>query len=537
MSRDNQLIVAIDFTDEVRAISKTGSLNSSVNVFNTVSSHLDYSTQFFVKECGNDVARCGALDHAVHVKRNTRVTGKHHFSHRGQQTAVRAIVVRHDGILGRQFANHLHKGGDVSGAIHIGRDLTELLRHETQNGTGHTVLGATQVDSDQNRGLIGHQLRRQGQTNVLHRGGSRDNQRNRAHHRLLFASVFPRSLHGQGVLTDRDGNTQFLANGARSFHGIVELGVFTFVTASSHPVGAQLHEVKINVGACDIRNRFADRHTRRGSSVRDGQRGAFTHTHGFTVVTDKADVGHSSVSHRHLPRAHHLVTMDQTAHRAVTDRDQEALAGHRRVTQNVRHDLLKINAFGLKFRQRHIGVLNIAVHTRGLTQQDFHRHFDGRRLFFATSHHQRVVFADRTQNSVRATFTLTHGIKRFQAFRSDGDGITFLTFVTPDFERAHTGLFNRHLSQIELGTVTGQVSQFRHGVRQTTGTHVMDSQNRIVFTGCPATVDHFLCATFHFGVAALDAIEVKSFGVRTRGHGACSTTAQTDSHTRATQAN
>ena len=250
----------------------------------------------------------------------------------------------------------------------------------------------------------------------------------------------------------------------------------------------------------------------------------------------KAQIRHGSVSHRHLPRTDHLVTMNQTAHGTVTDRDQEVLGSDGRMAQDILDGLGHVDAFGREFRQRGFNMLDITMHTRSLAEQDFHRHIHSRRFAFTARDDQVIVFADRTQNGVRATFATAHFIKHFERFRCDCDGITFLRFVTPDFQRAHTGFFHRHLRQIEVCTVTGEVCQFRHRVRQASGTDVMDRKNRIVFTGCPATVDHFLCATFHFGITALNRVKVESFGVRTRRHGRSGTTAQTDAHARTAQA-
>ena len=43
-------------------------------------------------------------------------------------------------------------------------------------------------------------------------------------------------------------------------------------------------------------------------------------------------------------------------------------------------------------------------------------------------------------------------------------------------------------------------------------------------------VDHFLRTALHFGVAALHGIKVQTFGVGTRGHGACRAAPEADAH-------
>ena len=80
-----------------------------------------------------------------------------------------------------------------------------------------------------------------------------------------------------------------------------------------------------------------------------------------------------------------------------------------------------------------------------------------------------------------------------------------------------------------------EVGKFRHSVRKTARTDVVNGQNRIVLAARPTAVDHFLSAALHFGVASLHAVKVKRFSIRTRSHGTCGAATQTDAHTRAAE--
>ena len=84
-------------------------------------------------------------------------------------------------------------------------------------------------------------------------------------------------------------------------------------------------------------------------------------------MTDKTDVCHSRISNRNLPRSNHLVTMNETANRTVTNCDQETLATDSRMTQDILNGSCQINTFGFKLRQVLFNVFNRAMHSGSFT--------------------------------------------------------------------------------------------------------------------------------------------------------------------------
>ena len=75
-----------------------------------------------------------------------------------------------------------------------------------------------------------------------------------------------------------------------------------------------------------------------------------------------------------------------------------------------------------------------------------------------------------------------------------------------------------------------EVREFWHGVGKPARADIVNRKNRVVCAACPAAVDHFLRTALHFGVAALHGIKVQTFGVGTRGHGACRAAPEADAH-------
>ena len=95
--------------------------------------------------------------------------------------------------------------------------------------------------------------------------------------------------------------------------------------------------------------------------------------------------------------------------------------------------------------------------------------------------------------------------------------------------------FQRHFAQLEYRAAPGIVNEFGEGVGQSTCADVVDGDNRVFVAKLPAAVDHFLCAAFDFGVAALYGVEVQRGVVRAGIHRRSRAAAQADKHTRAAQ--
>ena len=96
---------------------------------------------------------------------------------------------------------------------------------------------------------------------------------------------------------------------------------------------------------------------------------------------------------------------------------------------------------------------------------------------------------------------------------SNRQHVAFLGFVTPDFQRAHARFVAQDIAQFEFTAAPAVAHQFRHGVRKTARTDVVDKQNWVSITKLPATVDYFLATTLHLRVVALYGSKVE-VGIR-----------------------
>ena len=65
---------------------------------------------------------------------------------------------------------------------------------------------------------------------------------------------------------------------------------------------------------------------------------------------------------------------------------------------------------------------------------------------------------------------------------SNRQHVAFLGFVTPDFQRAHARFVAQDIAQFEFTAAPAVAHQFRHGVRKTARTDVVDKQNWVSIT-------------------------------------------------------
>ena len=140
-----------------------------------------------------------------------------------------------------------------------------------------------------------------------------------------------------------------------------------------------------------------------------------------------------------------------------------------------------------------------------------------------------------TNHRIWRAFTLTQFVKQRQLIGGNSQHVAFLGFVTPDFQRTHPRFVAKNIAQFEFTATPAVTHQFRHSVRKTTCTNVMDKQDWVCIAQLPAAVDHFLATTFHFGVVALYRSEIE-VGIRLTGsHRRRCSAAKTDVHCRTTE--
>ncbi len=184
---------------------------------------------------------------------------------------------------------------------------------------------------------------------------------------------------------------------------------------------------------------------------------------------------------------------------------------------------------------------HVLVHLGWLAQQHVHGHVHGELLVarFDSSvfQHQLALFGGRADHGKRAALALAEGGELRQRFRGNGQHITLLRFVGPDFLGRQAGLFQLDGAQIKARATAGVVGQLREGVGDTSGTHVVNGKNGVLGALLPAVVDDFLRPALDLGVAALHRVKVQLGRIRAAGHGAGCTTAHANAHAGAAQLN
>src|SRR5690606_31675335 len=407
-----------------------------------------------------------------------------------------------------------------------------------QRRATEAVLAAAQVDKDQvGVALVDAQLRGQGAADVLHRRKAGHDQGHGRGDALVLAFIIPAGLHGHGILADRNGDTQLRAQlHADSLDGVVQARVFTGVAGGGHPVGGQADIRQfVDPRGSQVGNGFGNGHAAGRRGVEQRQRRALTHSHGFTGVHVVTGGGHGAISDRYLPGADHLVAGDQAGDAAITNGDQEVLAGHSRQAQHTQCGFFQLDAGGVEVIALLCFPADAAVHARRLAEQHRQRHVDWLVVEVTVVEHQQLFFSGFTDYGEGATLALADGLEALEVGVRHGHDVAFLGFVGPDFQRAHARLVIGDVAQLEAATAATIVDQFREGVGQPACAHVVDKGDGVLFAQLPAAVDDLLAAAFHFRVLALHRGEVQVFSTAAGGHGRGGTAAQTDEHGRAAQ--
>ncbi len=178
-----------------------------------------------------------------------------------------------------------------------------------------------------------------------------------------------------------------------------------------------------------------------------------------------------------MPWANHLIATAQATHATVTNADQESLVGHGGVTQHPMHGFGQRNNGQVQRFGHAVQTLDVAFHAWGFTQNHIHRHvnrtlldalggvhFVHARQAFAESHAQLALFSRHTHDGKGAALALSNALKTRQILGQNGQDVTLLGFVGPDFSRRQTRLFQRNASQFKNSATLGIVHQFRECV-------------------------------------------------------------------------
>ena len=132
-------------------------------------------------------------------------------------------------------------------------------------------------------------------------------------------------------------------------------------------------------------------------------------------------------------------------------------------------------------------------------------------------------------------FPFTDSAEALRMRRGDGDHVTFLCFIAPQFHGRHAPVGAVDRAQVEYGAGFALVHQFRQGIGQTAGAHVVDGQYRVFIAQRPALIDDFLATALYFRVIPLYRGEVQFLAARARCHRGSGPAAEADEHGRASQ--
>ena len=96
-------------------------------------------------------------------------------------------------------------------------------------------------------------------------------------------------------------------------------------------------------------------------------------------------------------------------------------------------------------------------------------------------------------------------------FRVDGENIAFLGFVAPDFHGRHCAIGAWNPPQFQFAAMAAIIEEFRQRIGQAARPNVMNRENRVVLTQCPAGIYHFLATPLHFRITALHGSKIQFF--------------------------
>ena len=148
---------------------------------------------------------------------------------------------------------------------------------------------------------------------------------------------------------------------------------------------------------------------------------------------------------------------------------------------------------------------------------------------------QSAIGARFAEHGVGAALTPADALEQVKAGRCDREHIALLRLVAPDLARTHAGFFDVDLAQFEARAEAGRIGQFRHCVRQTAGTDVVNRQDRVVLAPLPAGIDHLLAAALDLRVAALHRGKVEIGRVGAGRHRRGRTPSEADQHARTSE--
>ena len=489
--------------------------------------HLHQRTQLFVEE-NVEVAALAFVEADI----QSGVRGKTHLAQRRQHAAVGTVVIGQQTAFAVEALDQIEEGFERLRLVHVRRHIAHLFIHLRQRRTAEAIPAHPQIEQQHDGVGVGHHVRGKCLARIAAGRKGGNDERQRCGNSLVLLAFPPGCLHAHGIFADRDADAELRAQfHAYCFDRIEQRGIFTVVAGGGHPVGGEFDIADLgNLRGGDVGDRLANRHATGGGCIDDGDGGAFTERESFAQMGVEAHQRHGHIGHRHLPRADHLVARGHAAHGAVADGNQEGLVRNAWQAQHTLHGFFQHDVAGVEFRQRNFFAPHFARHFRRFAEQHGERHIDRVVVEQRIVHHQTVVAHRMSEHGERAAFALAHRLEFRESLCRDRQHVTLLRLVAPDLHRRHAALFGRHTAQFETRALAAAVHQFRQRVGDAARADVVDGEDGIVVAQLPATVDDFLRAALHLGIAALHGIEIQILGIRAGIHAGGRTATQTDQH-------
>ena len=249
-----------------------------------------------------------------------------------------------------------------------------------------------------------------------------------------------------------------------------------------------------------------------------------------------------------MPGAHHLVLRHQAGDTAIADGYQEAFIGYRRQLQHPGYGLVQRDYGDRPLFAACRGMLKICPlmvfprvglyperQSRCFAKDYVKRHVDGVCAVVPVGDDQPPAVVGRADDCMWRPLPFTDGTEALCVRCGNGQHVTFLGFVAPQFHGGHTLIGAVQRSQVEDGACFTLVHQFRQRVGQTAGAHVVDGQYRVFIAQRPALIYDFLATALYFRVIPLYRREVQFLAACARCHRGGGPAAEADEHGRAAQ--
>ena len=136
-------VVAIGLPQTEHALTQTGLVEPLHHLIGMLGRHLNHRPQLFREQCGHRL-RAIAGD-VIQGNVQTGAAREGHLGKGGEQTAVRAVVVRQQFAFRQQLLGHLEEGNQVFGIVQIRGNIPHLTVHLRQSRARQTVLATAQI--------------------------------------------------------------------------------------------------------------------------------------------------------------------------------------------------------------------------------------------------------------------------------------------------------------------------------------------------------------------------------------------------------